>query len=267
MIFYFSGTGNSLYIAKNIQKKSRATLISIVKELRENRTYYEYVLEEGEDIGFVFPVYAWAPPKMVLDFIDKVEFSNYKDNYIYSVVACGENIGDTMKLVDKKLKDKNLKLHSGFSAITPNNYIVLGDVDSKDIEEKKLKSLEEFLINVNKIISKKERGVFLTEKGSIPWVLTNVVSLIFNKSCNSTKKFYADDKCIGCGICEKICPSSCISVKEKPSWKGDCTHCLSCINLCPTKAIQYGKNTKNKGRYKNPNILLAEMDLSKQDLT
>lgn len=66
-----------------------------------------------------------------------------------------------------------------------------------------------------------------------------------------TKKFFADDKCISCGLCAKICPEEAIVIRNgKPEWiKRKCQHCTACINRCPAKAIQYGKKTADRGRY------------------
>jgi NAD-dependent dihydropyrimidine dehydrogenase PreA subunit len=79
------------------------------------------------------------------------------------------------------------------------------------------------------------------------------------KGASHTEKFYANDKCTGCGICEKVCSLKNIKVAGKPQWGKTCTQCHACIHYCPAKAVQYGKGTEKKGRYKNPKISLQEM--------
>lgn len=261
MIFYFSGTGNSLEAAKSIANYNHERVISISKEMNSKDGSFEYILKSNEAIGFVFPVYAWAPPKMVLEFIEKLKFNNYNNNYIFSVATCGENIGNTMKVLDNYLNKKDMKLSSGFSLVMPNNYIIMGNVDSKEVENKKLKSAEETLKNINTIIKEKRVGIFQIQKGFLPGVLTSVINPLFNKHAMNTKKFNVNNKCTGCGVCERVCNSKTISFKEKPEWGDTCTQCLACIHLCPVKAIEYGKSTQNKGRYKNPNINISEMQI------
>lgn len=258
MIFYFSGTGNSLQVAKNIGNNNGEKLISIAREMNSKKGCFEYTLGEKEAIGFVFPVYAWAPPRMVLQFIDKLKFNNYKDNYVFSVAVCGDNIGNTMKVLNKALNNKGMELHSGFSIRMPNNYIITWDVDSKDVEKEKLQKAEETLKGINQVIKEKRRGVFELEKGPIPGVLTSVINPLFNKFAMDTRKFYATNKCTSCGICERVCNSNTIKVNEKPEWGDKCTQCFACIHLCPVNAIQYGKGTEKKGRYKNPNVSIDE---------
>lgn len=259
MIFYFSGTGNSLYVAKSIAQHNNEELVSISAAVKKGDGFYEYSIKDNELLGFVYPVYAWGPPKMVLEFIRKFNLNNYRDNYIFSVATCGSNIGNTMKVIDDCLKKKAMNLHSGFSIKMPNNYIVMGDVDSKEVEKEKLSATAEALKSINNAIEKKERGVFHVEKGPLPWLLTGLVNPLFNKKPVDTTHFYANDNCTGCGVCEKVCNCNTIVVNERPQWGKYCSRCQACIHYCPVKAIQYGKGTEKKGRYTNPNINIDEI--------
>jgi len=222
--------------------------------------HYEYILGDNEKIGFVFPIYASGAPKMVLDFISKLKLNNFRDNYTFAIATCGANVGSTMKVIGSKLKQRNITLNSGFSLIMPNNYMIMGmDVDSIDESKEKLLKVEETLKDINKVIDEKQKGVFQLEKGPVPDVLTYIANPLFTKLLISTNKFYVKDNCISCGICEKVCNTKTIKVDGKPTWGNKCTQCLACINLCPVKAIEYGKGTVKKGRYKNPNITVDEL--------
>ncbi len=254
MIFYFSGTGNSLQTARNIADYSGEALISVAERISSGERLFEHSLKGNETIGFIFPVYAWGPPGMVLEFIDRLKLKNYSNNYVFSVATCGANIGNTMKLLDKRLSAKGLKLCSAFSIVMPSNYIIMGDVDTKEVEKEKLETAEKAMLEVNQVIQRREVGVFKLAKGTLPILTTGVINPLFNKGALSTKKFYADDSCTGCGICEKVCNTKTIKVDRKPQWGSKCTQCLACINYCPVKAIQYGKGTVNKGRYTNPKV-------------
>ncbi|WP_315122105.1 EFR1 family ferrodoxin [uncultured Clostridium sp.] len=254
MIFYFTGTGNSSYVAKSISEYNNDRMICISEEMKKDKNTLDYHLGEDETIGFVYPVYAWAPPKQVLDFISSLRLNNYNNNYIFSVSTCGDNIGNTMDVLQKSLKRKGLILNSGFSIIMPNNYIILGDVDSKELEGEKLLKAEDRLKVINEIVKERKKDVFQLKKGSFPTILTSVINPMFNTFALNPKKFYVTDKCTGCGLCEKVCTARNISVNKKPTWGPNCTQCLACIHQCPTRAIEYGKGTIKKGRYKNPNM-------------
>ncbi|HYF75242.1 MAG TPA: EFR1 family ferrodoxin [Candidatus Nitrosocosmicus sp.] len=258
MIFYFSGTGNSLQVARSLAENNGEKLVSIAAAVNGGEAAYEYTLDEEEMVGFVYPVYAWAPPKMVFQFIEGLKLNNYRNNYTFSVATCGENIGKTMEVLADALKNKGIGLDSGFSIAMPNNYIIMGDVDTKEAEERKLAEAEETLKTINRVIRERKRGVFDIKKGFLPWVLTSVINPLFNKNAIDTSKFHADDSCNGCGLCERVCNCRSIKVEGKPRWGEKCTQCLACIHYCPMKAIQYGKGTEKKGRYTNPNVKISE---------
>jgi NAD-dependent dihydropyrimidine dehydrogenase PreA subunit/flavodoxin len=262
MIFYFSGTGNSLKVAKDIGTNNGERLISIASIMNDKGGRFEYDLTKDEIVGFVFPIYAWAPPKMVIQFIEKLKLNNYKNNYIFSVATCGSNIGNTMKVLSNCLKKKNMSLNSGFSIKMPTNYIIMGDVETKEIEKKKLLEAEKTIDYISHGIKEKTDGLFKINRGVLPAVLTSVINPLFIKNAINTKKFYANDKCTGCGICESVCNCNSIKVIGKPKWDEKCTQCLACIHYCPVRAIQYGKVTEAKGRYTNPSISTQEMKIN-----
>ncbi|MCR5014409.1 MAG: EFR1 family ferrodoxin, partial [Bacteroidales bacterium] len=95
MIFYFSGCGNSRHVADTLAKAMDETLVFIPDAEREGR--YEYTLADDERLGFVFPVYSWAPPKLVLDFVKKLHITA-KPGYVYFACTCGDQCGHTEKI-------------------------------------------------------------------------------------------------------------------------------------------------------------------------
>ena len=62
MIFYFSGTGNSAWVAERMAEALQDRTVAIAEASVQERTY---ALRADERLGFVFPVYAWGPPKLV----------------------------------------------------------------------------------------------------------------------------------------------------------------------------------------------------------
>ena len=137
MIFYFSGTGNSKWIANQLSKEQKEELVFIPDALK-NRTF-EFCLREDEKIGFVFPVYSWAPPEIVLNFIRQLSLKGYKRQYLFFGCSCGDDTGLTQQVLEKALSHKGWKCHAGFSVTMPNNYVLLPgfDVDKKELEKKK----------------------------------------------------------------------------------------------------------------------------------
>lgn len=259
MIFYFTGTGNSLYTAKAIASQQGEELVSIVAAVRGGGDVFEYELRENEIIGFVCPVHAWGPPPIVMQFIRKLKLRNYQGNYSFVVLTCGGSTGNAVKRIARSLKAKGLTLSSGYSVIMPNNFILMGNVDSEEVQQQKLSAAEEVLQEINEAVARKARQ-FKMNRGPVPWLFSGVFHPMFAKSKVDQKKFYATDQCTGCGICVKVCNTGNIRLDAaRPEWGADCTQCAACLHFCPSQAVQYGKATVNKGRYVNPNISLVEI--------
>lgn len=58
--------------------------------------------------------------------------------------------------------------------------------------------------------------------------------------CKALARYEIGDICVGCGLCKKKCPISCISGELKSKHvinQDDCLHCGACYAVCPVKAI------------------------------
>lgn len=251
MIYYFSGTGNSYAAAKTLAEGLGEDLMDISVAVKENN--YAYTLAEGEKLGFVFPVYAWAPPQVVTEFAKNLELYYSGDPYIFAVCTCGSSAGKTMDVFEKALEENGLTLDSGFSVVMPDNCIVLFDAEKKEEAAEKLKKADKTLDNILRAVKLGWSDFFRVKKGRCGSLLTTAVNPAFVKGMK-TKPFYVTDACIGCGLCAYHCTSGCIEMTAgKPIWTEEhCHMCLACINRCPAKAIQYGKKTAKRGRYVHP---------------
>jgi len=230
MIYYFSGTGNSEWTAKTLAKLTGDRAESIPDAVKCGE---QINVMRGDEFVLVFPIYAWRPPKIVLDFIKNVTVED--GAYVCGVCTCGDEAGHAMKLLGKKIP-----LDASWSLIMPNNYIPMFDTDEPALVKEKLLSAKERVTKIAKSIMARER-VYDVCEGSLASVRTGIVGSGFNKLAMSDKKFYAEDTCISCGICEKRCPAENIRMKDaRPVWQGHCMMCLACIHGCPVEAIQYG---------------------------
>lgn len=262
MIFYFSGTGNSLYAAKKIGSYLKEDVISISSAMH-NETELRYELKENETIGFVFPLYAFSAPKMVFDFLSKMELGNFHDNYIFAVATYGQNIGRFDKFFDVELEKKGMHLSAGFSLNMPNNYF---HIWSEEEQKKCLDAAEITISRISQMVSLREKIFEITITPNAEEIGAKM-NKQYNSTLNDTSAFYANDQCVNCGLCAKVCNGQCIKLIDgKPTWGEGCTKCFACIHLCPQRAIQYKEesgnyhlSTENAGRYKNPNINIQEL--------
>lgn len=251
MIYYFSGTGNSYAAAKFLAEGLGEDLMDIAVAVKEG--CYEHKLEQGEKLGFVFPVYAWAPPKIVTEFIRNLELYYSGDPYIFAVCTCGASAGKTMNILEKALEENGLTLDSGFSVVMPDSFTVLFDPGTKEKQAELLAKADKTLDNILRAIRLNWSDFFRVKQGKFAGALTAVANPGFVKGMK-TKQFYVTENCISCGLCERVCTSGCIELTAgMPVWTEDsCNMCMACINRCPKTAIQYGKTTVKRGRYVHP---------------
>lgn len=236
MIFYFSGTGNSRWVANEIAKKINDITFDISKLNKS------IDIDNEKQIGFVFPIYAWGIPEPITIFVKKLKPSK---TFSFGICTCGADAGIALKKFSKIYH-----LDSSYSIIMPSNYIIGEEVENKNIILKKLENAKKQIEKISEEIIKKEK-VYSVNEGKFPKIKSNLINKGFNKFARTTEPFYINENlCNGCKICSKLCPAHTITVTDgKPIWGKKCYQCLSCINNCPKQAIQYGKQTERRERY------------------
>jgi ferredoxin len=260
MIFYFTGTGNTRWVAKQISEALGEELLYIPQLIKEQR--YQFELQENERIGFCFPTHGWQPPKIVREFISQLVLKGNQSHYCWALTTCGDNMGEAMTIFNKELaKNKSLQAEDGsplqaesvFSVIMPESYVCLPfmKTDPIDKERRKIKNAQQQLQHIISIIKDSKRGIEELEKGGTPRLYSYVIGAYFNQKMITDKKFTVDeDVCIHCGKCSKVCPVDNIA-GTPPKWlhNGKCTCCLACYHYCPVHAINYGSITKKRDQY------------------
>ena len=252
MIYWFSGTGNSLWAAKELAHRLGDRLIDIADALSQGN--FRHTLTEGESIGWVFPTYSWGPPPVVLDFVKRWHINGYAKGttYCYMVTTCGDDVGLAVDIFSKALG--YIDLVAAFSVQMPNNYILLPgfDTDPATLERNKLQNATPRIAEIAGMLADK-RAVTDVVTGRYKWLKSRVIRPLFVRFMMSDKHFTADASlCNSCGACVAQCPMHNITLATAdgaPGWHGNCAMCLGCIHRCPRRAIQYGKITRHKGRY------------------
>lgn len=247
MIFYYSGCGNSRFIATSIAEALDEKLVFIPEAQRDG--VFEYNISENEMVGFVYPVYSWRPPHLVDEFVGKLVV-NGKPSYVWTAVTCGDIVGETEKIFRKELSDRGLELDAAFCFKMPNTYVnMMGmTVDSEDVAKEKISAAKAKLPEVIESIRQHVKCSDMI-KGRLPRFKSNVIGRSFYKWA-SDKPFFSTGDCISCGICVKVCPLRNITLVDgRPVWHGNCNTCDACYHHCPKNAVQYGKRTTGKGQY------------------
>jgi ferredoxin/flavodoxin len=251
IIYWFSGTGNSLYAAKLLADYIGDTeLVSIANSEPPSAQ----LGGSGCKIGFVFPSYYGDLPRIVRSFAEKLNFLPGTD--LFTVVTMGAFGEGSVKSMEELFAKKGFKLLYGIGLRMPANYILKYDpalLGAKS-EKRVQKHLRKVDKKINEIADDIIRGKCQVKTGSVTaqTLYTDIESL--------DSDFRVTDKCTGCGLCEKVCPvANIVLTGTTPIWQHHCEHCVACISWCPEAAIEYGSVTERRTRYHNPQVKISEL--------
>ena len=235
-VLYFTGTGNSAYVANKIAKSTGGNIICI-NDMLKSGTSGE--IRSGENIIICAPVYAWRIPAVVEKWLRDVSLPDAEK--VWFLLTCGSEIGNAAKYCRGLSVDKGLKYMGTASFLMPCNHITMFEVPDKQ-------KADEIVSRADPVMEKCAREIFLEKElaedapGLPDRLKSSIITPIFYKMFIRTKPFYVLDSCIGCGKCALMCPLNNIKIVDgTPQWGNNCTHCLSCICRCLESAIEYGK--------------------------
>lgn len=265
MVLYFTGTGNCLYVARQLAGKE-GEILSIPQLMRKKQ--FEI---EADEIGLVYPIYGHMPPYMVREFIKKAQL---KAEYKFAVLTYGMRKCNAVEIWDGiSRKAGNVFDYIG-TIVMVDNWLPNFDMN----EQMKIdKHIPENLAKITSDLSNRRRWHepvtqeereqhegFMNLSGLDPEV---------GFLMKADRSFRVTDDCIHCGICTYVCPRGNYELTgQGVKMQGDCEFCFACIQNCPQRAIQFKKNEdgtwpdgseKNpNARYRNENVSLMELKLA-----
>lgn len=244
MVLYFTGTGNSRYIASRIAEALNDELFSINDRLKSGDTS---PVATGEALILVTPTYAWRTPRIVQDWLLKTSFPAAKR--VWFIMDCGSEIGNAAKFNHKLCQAKGLAYMGTAQILMPENYIAMFSVPQAAEARAIVAKAEPDIRRAIACIAAAQS--FPPPRSSLYDRLASAaVNPLFYPLFVKASSFTVSDACIGCGQCIQRCPTNNITLENgKPVWSKNCTHCMACICYCPTEAIEYGKKSLGKPRY------------------
>lgn len=258
-IYVFSGTGTSLAIANEIKNDLVDTNIISIPNMLKNANGNEIRVESSK-IGLVFPNYFGGVPNIVLEFVRKLNLNN--TDYIFSVVTAGGSQGYSLKILAKELESKGKKLDYGKYVGGLGNYIVGWYYKGKQGAERgqALRLMDDKVSKIVKDIACEKSEVDKSKYFS--YILSHLLTpeKIIRDTRPWDKEFSADERCTGCGTCQKICQVKNIKLNNhKPEFQHNCQRCMACIQYCPNNAIRLNGKVLDKPQYHHPKFPAKEM--------
>lgn len=233
---YFSGTGNSKYVAEYLDMKLKESGHTVNTDSIESDNFID------EDIELLIiggPIYASNVPNELLKWINKNIPNKNSKALVFSTSSGNINAHGVEALADK-LEKKGYEVIGKEVYIMPRNfyfgkYPKNTDEEIKTKLNKVRKEIDELVININSnklIDTEKNEKVMLRNLAAKSF---EVIGKFIGKS------FSVDENCIKCGKCVRECPKNNISFNKdgKIEFSNKCMACCRCIHNCPTNAINY----------------------------
>ena len=275
VIYCFSGTGNSLRAARIIAKEmGGATIVSVKKDTKSD------LAADADVVGFLCPVYEWDIPETMKDFAEKLTVG--RNAYTFMVATYVGVHGRCFETMDAILRKKGTRLHYGKPLRCVASQCIAYEpvpapklmVPYSDARAKKLgKQIAARKTNKYPKMSPITRSQY--DRMMVPFI---------NVQQHYDKGFFTTDSCVGCGLCEKVCPCRNITMTDKrPVWNHSCIGCNACVVYCPKKAIGFKTPEayekldnmithrlglpENRTRYHNPHITAKDIISEMEEIT
>lgn len=248
MVFYFTATGNSLYVAKQLERDP----VSIPQIIKEKDLCFQ-----DETIGIVCPVYGSEPPYMVQEFLRKAQFET---EYFYVVMTYGCRNGAAAQIIKKIAGENGISLSYTHTIKMVDNFLPGFDMKEEMGADKKV---EEQIAVVLRDVKNRKQELEETAPEDMA-VYENYLAFTKEHPDLGWKQiqFSTTDRCVGCGLCTKVCPAGCIRLENGRvvHSRNLCQVCMACIHHCPQKAICMNVPEQNpEARFRNEYVEIDEI--------
>jgi len=234
-LFFFSGSGNTRYLAELLKKNMSDKFDVEIKEIDKITRYLDSVNDDFDVAGFIYPVHALNAPSIFFDFI-KNYLPNGNNRDAFVVRSPGDPFfdGGSCKEVTNSIQKKGYKVfHESMIVMPANIFLRYKDPFIKEILEAAKKRTEFVCREIGSLTpGKQNAGLLMKLITFISSRIENFGAPLFGKDLK------VKNSCTKCGRCAKECPTQNILMTEnKPRFGWKCIICMRCIYGCPVNAI------------------------------
>lgn len=257
VIYYFTGTGNSLAAAKKIAAVLGDCELVPIASLTETKGE---IVPAADRVGIICPVYDSGIPVIVKVFAERLDLGAVP--YAFGIVTMGRlGVSALHQLSGILEAGCNKKLTAAFAVKMPGNFPPVGIPPSGKKKEEILKKADAELAAIASAI---HNGQAVPPSfAPISTLLQYLLYRPFSKNVHGMgSSFSVEDTCTSCGTCVTVCPAGNIRMEnDRPVFLDRCELCCACLNFCPVEAIQLNflRGTKDRGRYRHPGISIEDM--------
>lgn len=254
MIYYFSGTGNSRFVADALSRSTRLPAVDM-RTLRKKGGMDFRRIDKSEVLGLIFPVYGWTFPNLCRTFLQELPILSSSDNcYVFVVLTCGDDVGRTDIELRALLARRGYTIAAIWSIAMPNTYIGLPffDVDRQTVVTKKISKATIKLKEIAASVCARSAGVVDVLPGAFSRLKSGLFRRFFYRFWVGPQLFFTNGHCTGCRRCERVCPLDNVRLRHaerEPEWGRRCTFCLACYHVCPVDNICVRPFGRGKGRH------------------
>lgn len=245
MVLYFSGTGNSQFVALQLAERlGEETAVAVNPYIKAGG---RAAFQSSRPLVLVAPTYCWRLPRVVERWVLETGFEGNRDAYF--VLTCGGDCGNAAAYAKKLCAKKGLRFRGLAPVVMPENYLAMFPTPN---EGECQAILEKAGPRVAALAEKIRAGEPFDQPpvSLLAKLKSGPVNPLFYAFCVRDKGFGVSGRCVSCGKCALRCPlNNIVMVDGKPAWQGNCTHCMACIGGCPTGAIAYKANSEGRRRY------------------
>ena len=248
MVLYFSGTGNTGFVAQQLAERLEDETLNLLDRIKRGDCA---PIHSERPFVLCSPVYVCEMPRFLAAFLRQTPLTGSRE--VYCVFTSGGYAGVSGVLAGRMFRRKGMTYKGCAELKMPRNYLInetYPELDREEIERR----IIDASARIPEVAETIRRGDRL--KARHVWLFEELVTLPFNpvwcRVRQPVRDFYATEQCISCGKCARLCPLNVIRMADgKPVWEGShCAHCMSCIQNCPVEAIEYGDVTRTKDRYR-----------------